>query len=224
MLESIDQHSLQDPESKQYENETCYEKGFFNWEDMYAIDNLDHEQSHDVQSTKTASNELNPDLRTSHSEIEYTYPTPQSQDHCPTENEFIVSTGRDQGVNESRSDIESSESYSIGSTSQTQEQSEECGTTEEIDVNRIPHNVATRAGEISAHLDEQNILSEGERRPRKAPRRDIYALAGTYEAFYTSMAAAVNNSERIGGKLPYVSSLKPPPHTWKQMIRHTESN
>ncbi|KAI0991889.1 hypothetical protein K3495_g16298, partial [Podosphaera aphanis] len=38
------------------------------------------------------------------------------------------------------------------------------------------------------------------------------------------MAATVNNPEIIGRKLPFVSTLKAPPHTWKQMIRHDESS
>ncbi|KAI1000855.1 hypothetical protein K3495_g7345 [Podosphaera aphanis] len=38
------------------------------------------------------------------------------------------------------------------------------------------------------------------------------------------MAATVNNPEIIGRKLPYVSTLKPPPSGWKQIIRHSESD
>ncbi|RKF84217.1 hypothetical protein GcM1_137005 [Golovinomyces cichoracearum] len=38
-----------------------------------------------------------------------------------------------------------------------------------------------RVNEVSADLDETNILSDNQKRPRKAPRRDIYALAGIYE-------------------------------------------
>ncbi|KAI0995114.1 hypothetical protein K3495_g13067 [Podosphaera aphanis] len=81
-----------------------------------------------------------------------------------------------------------------------------------------------RVNEVSADLDESNILSDSQKRPRKAPRRDIYALASNYESFYTTMAATVNNPEIIGRKLPFVSTLKAPPHTWKQMIRHDESS
>ncbi|RKF80439.1 hypothetical protein GcM1_193032, partial [Golovinomyces cichoracearum] len=81
-----------------------------------------------------------------------------------------------------------------------------------------------RVNEVSADLDETNILTDNRKRPRKAPKRDIYALAGSYESFYTTMAATVNNPEIIGRKLPFVSNLKAPPHTWKQMIRHDESS
>ncbi|KAI0991769.1 hypothetical protein K3495_g16418, partial [Podosphaera aphanis] len=45
-----------------------------------------------------------------------------------------------------------------------------------------------RVDEVSADLDESNILSDNQKRPRKAPRRDIYALASNYESFYTTMA------------------------------------
>ncbi|RKF84216.1 hypothetical protein GcM1_137004, partial [Golovinomyces cichoracearum] len=38
------------------------------------------------------------------------------------------------------------------------------------------------------------------------------------------MAATVNNPGIIGRKLPFVSTQKVPPHTWKQMIHHDESS
>ncbi|KAI0993100.1 hypothetical protein K3495_g15084 [Podosphaera aphanis] len=38
------------------------------------------------------------------------------------------------------------------------------------------------------------------------------------------MTAAVNNPENLGRKSPFISTLKPPPQTWKQMIRHSESD
>ncbi|RKF84136.1 hypothetical protein GcM1_144009 [Golovinomyces cichoracearum] len=81
-----------------------------------------------------------------------------------------------------------------------------------------------RVNEVSADLNETTILSDNQKRPRKAPRRDICALAGSYESFYTTMATTANNPEFIGRKLPFVSTLKAPPHTWKQMIRHDKSS
>ncbi|KAI0998867.1 hypothetical protein K3495_g9329 [Podosphaera aphanis] len=83
--------------------------------------------------------------------------------------------------------------------------------------------IASRAGEVSADLTEENILPESSRRPRKAPRRDLYPLAGNYEAFFTAITATVTDPELIGRKLPFVSTLRPPPNTWKQMVRHSES-
>ncbi|KAI0993202.1 hypothetical protein K3495_g14982 [Podosphaera aphanis] len=104
--------------------------------------------------------------------------------------DFQPSTPNDQIVGQEPSDISSSSSLSTLSERQSEEYEE------------VPniHTVATRSNEISADIDENNILSDNEQRPRKAPRRDIYALAGTYETFYTAMTAAVNNPENLGRK------------------------
>ncbi|KAI0990879.1 hypothetical protein K3495_g17308, partial [Podosphaera aphanis] len=87
----------------------------------------------------------------------------------------------------------------------------------------VPQRIASRAGDVSADLTEENILPESTKRPRKAPRRDIYSSAGNYDIFYTAMTAAVTDPEVIGRKLPFISTLSPPPNTWKQMVRHSES-
>ncbi|RKF77695.1 hypothetical protein GcM1_217042 [Golovinomyces cichoracearum] len=79
----------------------------------------------------------------------------------------------------------------------------------------VSQNSAVKANEISANFDEHNIPSENEKRPRKAPRREIYALASIYDPFYTEMAAAVNNPKFIGQNLPFTSTLRSPPQTWK---------
>ncbi|KAI0996681.1 hypothetical protein K3495_g11502 [Podosphaera aphanis] len=91
-------------------------------------------------------------------------------------------------------------------------------------LSRLRMVIAARENEISSRLDEANILPENERRSRKAPRRQIYALARNCEAFHLAMAVTVSNPVIIGRKLPLVSTMKPPPSTWKQMIRHSESD
>ncbi|KAI0991112.1 hypothetical protein K3495_g17075, partial [Podosphaera aphanis] len=148
---------------------------------------------------------------------EFDYSTPQSQDNYPLVNESgSVST---QITDQNTSELGSSRSWS------SLTELEENEIDEILETNhQVSENSALRANEISANIDEHNILPEEEQRPRKAPRRNINALAATYETFYTAMAAAVNDPEIIGQKLPYISTLKPPPQTWKQMIRHPESN
>ncbi|KAI0990772.1 hypothetical protein K3495_g17415, partial [Podosphaera aphanis] len=94
---------------------------------------------------------------------------------------------------------------------------------QENTIRQISQRIASRAGEVSADLTEENILPESSRRPRKAPRRDLYPLAGNYEAFFTAITATVTDPELIGRKLPFISTLRPPPNTWKQMVRHSES-
>ncbi|KAI0992644.1 hypothetical protein K3495_g15541 [Podosphaera aphanis] len=94
---------------------------------------------------------------------------------------------------------------------------------ENIDIDEQTTNTnSAQANEISSHIDEANILPDNEKRSRKAPRRNIYALASDYETFHLAMAAIVSNPVIIGRRLPFVSTMKPPPNTWKQMIRHSE--
>lgn len=81
------------------------------------------------------------------------------------------------------------------------------------DGNRANQSLETRVNKFSADLDQSNILSDDEKRPRKAPRRDVYALVSNYETFFTAMSATVNNPEIIGRKLSFVSTLKAPPQT-----------
>ncbi|KAI1001087.1 hypothetical protein K3495_g7112 [Podosphaera aphanis] len=83
---------------------------------------------------------------------------------------------------------------------------------------------ATRENEISSRLDEANILPENDKRTRKVPRRDIFPLARNYETFHLVLSAIVNKPVIIGRKLPFISTMKPPPGTWKQMIRNSESD
>ncbi|KAI1003162.1 hypothetical protein K3495_g5041 [Podosphaera aphanis] len=136
-----------------------------------------------------------------------TYLTPRSLDDLSTcDNEQIITPG-----NTNHGENLSDESIRLWSSEM------ELDNQEDTNVEEISAVTAARADEITCHLDEAKILPDTERRPRKAPRRDMYALAGSFEAYYTTMAATVSNPEIIGRKLYFVSSLKPPPNTWNQI-------
>ncbi|KAI0994097.1 hypothetical protein K3495_g14086 [Podosphaera aphanis] len=214
ILKSIDFLALQDPASKQVNSE-IYNEEFFNWENIYTVGNseVSNRKIRDVQDTARKDKCDLSSINTSDA-FEDTHLIPQSQEIYQINDDFQPSTPNDRITGQEPSDMSSSSSLSTLSERQSEEYEE------------VPniHTVATRSNEISADIDENNILSDNEQRPRKAPRRDIYALAGTYETFYTAMTAAVNNPENLGRKSPFISTLKPPPQTWKQMIRHSESN
>lgn len=81
----------------------------------------------------------------------------------------------------------------------------------------------TGVNNVSRNLDKANLHPENEKRPCKALRHDIYALASSYETFHSALAATVSNLLIIGRKFSFVSTTKPP-NTRKLMARYSESD
>ncbi|KAI0991990.1 hypothetical protein K3495_g16196, partial [Podosphaera aphanis] len=212
-LRSIDELSAYGQTSIRYPHQLADpEKSTVSWSNMF--DNLTPTIPPTTYKTSSLSANKSSEIKDLPTMPDEVYLTPQSIDTLRPEISHISTSE----ITESIQDLPDSVSNQIPSVV-------ELGSNNiENNIEQTCDTIAARENEISSRLDEANILPENERRSRKAPRRQIYALARNYEAFHLAMAVTVSNPVIIGRKLPFVSTMKPPPSTWKQMIRHSESD
>jgi hypothetical protein len=113
----------------------------------------------------------------------------------------------------------------------------ECGTSISLEESSIQmqeragntQNTAARAEEISASLNNGNILSEGSKRLRKPSRRDAYSTAiqqaadGEISGFHTAFNQSYAFASTLQSTRPHRDQMPPPPRYYKQVHDHEHS-
>ncbi|KAI0991432.1 hypothetical protein K3495_g16755, partial [Podosphaera aphanis] len=180
VLEQIDYHNLQDPASR-YPNESRY-KELLDWDSLY---NLPIAKSLPIipQHTEIQDDYSPPEFSKAIAyeqesiKISDTSMTPISLNSSSTEQPQIPISEEAQAEDITLSHnggIEESAEIILG---------QEQGMDQQNLLRHVPQRISSRAGDVSADLTEENILPESTKRPRKAPRRDIYSSAGNYDIF-----------------------------------------